>query len=87
MIRFVLFISCFFLIGTVVECNKDGYLMEGDGCKMGCLTRKASYCVDQCKEVGGKDGYCYAWLSCYCYNMPDSVEIWDSKNNKCGKGK
>nr|P60215.2 RecName: Full=Beta-toxin To4; AltName: Full=PT-beta* NaTx13.9; AltName: Full=Toxin Tc54; Flags: Precursor [Tityus obscurus]WDU65886.1 putative NaTx Tcis41 [Tityus cisandinus]CCD31421.1 scorpion toxin To4 precursor [Tityus obscurus] len=86
MTRFVLFISCFFLIGMIVEC-KDGYLMEYGGCKMSCLMKKGTFCAEECTRMKGKDGYCYAWLACYCYNMPDWVKIWNRATNKCGKRK
>nr|Q1I180.2 RecName: Full=Toxin Td1; AltName: Full=PT-beta* NaTx13.1; Flags: Precursor [Tityus discrepans]CAY61920.1 putative beta-neurotoxin Td1 precursor [Tityus discrepans] len=86
MIRFILFISCFFLIGMVIEC-KDGYLMEPNGCKRGCLTRPARYCPNECSRLKGKDGYCYLWLACYCYNMPESAPVWERATNRCGKGK
>uniref|UniRef100_A0A1E1WVT2 Putative sodium channel toxin n=1 Tax=Tityus obscurus TaxID=1221240 RepID=A0A1E1WVT2_TITOB len=86
MTRFVLFISCFFLIGMVVEC-KEGYLLGSDGCKMNCLTRPGDYCELECSLVGGENGYCASWLTCYCYNVPDSVTLWESDTNECGKRK
>nr|Q1I179.2 RecName: Full=Toxin Td2; AltName: Full=P*T-beta* NaTx13.2; Flags: Precursor [Tityus discrepans]CAY61918.1 putative beta-neurotoxin Td2 precursor [Tityus discrepans] len=86
MTRFVLFLNCFFLICMVVEC-KEGYLMGADGCKRSCLTRPGHYCANECSRVKGTDGYCYAWLACYCYNMPNWVKTWDRATNTCGRGK
>nr|WDU65891.1 putative NaTx Tcis46 [Tityus cisandinus] len=86
MTRFVLFISCFFLIDMIAECKKEGYLVGNDGCKYGCITRPHQYCVHECELKKGTDGYCAYWLACYCYNMPDWVPTWSSATNKC-KGK
>nr|C0HLL9.1 RecName: Full=Beta-mammal toxin Tma1 [Tityus macrochirus] len=65
--------------------KKEGYLVGNDGCKYGCFTRPAQYCESECSLRKGTGGYCYAWLACYCYNMPDWVPTWNSAKNRCGK--
>nr|O77463.1 RecName: Full=Toxin Ts4; AltName: Full=Non-toxic protein TsNTxP; Short=NTxP; AltName: Full=P-Allerg-alpha* NaTx4.1; AltName: Full=PT-Immun-alpha* NaTx4.2; AltName: Full=Tityustoxin VI; Short=Ts VI; Short=TsTX-VI; Short=TsTXVI; Short=TsVI; AltName: Full=Tityustoxin-6; Short=Ts-6; Flags: Precursor [Tityus serrulatus]AAC25688.1 immunogenic venom protein TsnTxp [Tityus serrulatus]AAC25689.1 immunogenic protein NTxp [Tityus serrulatus]QPD99044.1 sodium channel toxin Ts4 [Tityus serrulatus] len=81
--RMILFISCLLLIDIVVG-GREGYPADSKGCKITCFLTAAGYCNTECTLKKGSSGYC-AWPACYCYGLPDSVKIWTSETNKCGK--
>lgn len=67
-----------------VQCKKNGYPADDDGCKIACFFRKNG-CPFACQKLNGSTGSCdIVKKACKCEGLPDNAKLWD-QTKQCNK--